>query len=105
MTVSRTLAVIVVRSPDGSKWPVHVRSPRWGNETLRWNFPSAQRREASGLRRSHPRLFDHLVGAIEDGQRDGEVERLRRLHVDDEVVLCGLLDGEVSGLSSLEYLA
>src|SRR6266852_8932767 len=104
MTVARTLAVIVVRSPDGSKWPVQVRSPRWGNEKVRWNFPSARPREASDLLHSHPSLFDHLCGAIEDGQRDGEIERFRRLHVDDQIEPCGLLDGEVGGLGALEDL-
>jgi hypothetical protein len=28
-------------------------------------------------------LFDYLVGAAEEGERDGEAERLGGLHVDD----------------------
>jgi hypothetical protein len=39
--------------------------------------------------------FDYLVGAGEDRLRNGEAERLRRLEVDDQLELSGLLDGEV----------
>ena len=36
-------------------------------------------------------LFDHLVGAAEQGKWHGEAKRLCRLHVDYEFELCALL--------------
>src|SRR5713226_8963773 len=101
MTVARTLAVIVVRSLDGSSG-LSKSDPRAGVKKVAGGiFPSARRREASASLHSHPCLFDHLVGHDEDGLWDGEVECLRGLQVDDQMEPRGLLDGEVGGLGSL----
>ena len=47
-------------------------------------------------------LFDHLVGAAEQGQRDGEAKRLGRLEVDVQLHLRGLLHRQISGFLALE---
>jgi hypothetical protein len=43
-------------------------------------------------------LFDHLVGAAEQRERDSDAERLGGLEVDDEFDRRGLLYGQVSWL-------
>src|SRR5260370_4060071 len=43
-------------------------------------------------------LFDRLVGAGEDGGRDIEAERIRRLEIDDQLELRRLLNRQVGGL-------
>src|SRR5215469_9227273 len=64
--------------------------------------------ERSGSRKGHPlswgafpdrphrgtTSFDHLVGYCEQAGRNGEVERPRRLQVDDELEFGRLLDGQ-----------
>ena len=40
-------------------------------------------------------LFDHLVGAGKQRQRDGEAERLRNLEVDDQLDIRDLLHRKV----------
>jgi hypothetical protein len=40
-------------------------------------------------------LFDHLVGATEQRHREGEIESLGRLEVDNELDLCKKLDRQV----------
>src|SRR5690349_20788322 len=50
------------------------------------------------------RLLDHLVSSAEQQQRDGEAERLGGLHVDDQLELCWLLDGQIGWLDALEDL-
>jgi hypothetical protein len=49
--------------------------------------------------------FDHLVGAHEQRERDGEAERLRSLEVDEQLDLGGLLEREISGLRVFEDTA
>src|SRR5258708_7927651 len=49
-----------------------------------------------------PRLFDDLVGACEQRERDGDAERLGGLEVDDEFDLRGLLDRQVGRLFASE---
>jgi hypothetical protein len=47
-------------------------------------------------------LLDHLVGARKYQRRDGDAERLCSLEVDDQLVFCWLLDGEIGGLGTSE---
>src|SRR6266478_4382569 len=49
-------------------------------------------------------LFDHLVGEGEDRGRDLQPDCSRGLEIDDELELCGLLNGEVSRLGALQNL-
>src|SRR5262245_55679263 len=47
-------------------------------------------------------LLDDLVGSQQERRWDCESKCLRRLHVDHELELSRLLDGEMSGLRALE---
>src|SRR5215831_1676315 len=49
-------------------------------------------------------LFDHLVGAGEQGRRDFEANRLRGLEIQDKLEFRGLLDRKVTGLGALQNL-
>src|SRR4029453_1930298 len=42
-------------------------------------------------------LLDHLVGARKYQRRDGDAERLCSLEVDDQLVFCWMLAGEIGG--------
>src|SRR5262249_52613826 len=46
--------------------------------------------------------FDHLVGAAHQWERHGDAERLRGLHVDDQLEFCDLLDRQVGRLLTFE---
>ena len=50
-----------------------------------------------------PSLY-YLIGAKKEGGRNGESEKFRRVAVDHELELRGLLDGEIGGLGALENL-
>src|SRR5262245_42035950 len=54
------------------------------------------------MQRSKAYLFDHLVGAAEQRDRDSEAERLGDLHVDHEPVLDGPLHRQLARLSTLK---
>ena len=47
-------------------------------------------------------LLDHLVGAAEQRQREGEAERLGGLEIDNELDFCKQLDRQVGGLLPVE---
>ena len=47
-------------------------------------------------------LFDHLVGATEQGERDCETKHLRDLEIDDQLDFHRLLHRQVSRLLALE---
>ena len=46
--------------------------------------------------------LDHLVGAAEQRDWEGEAERFGGVHVDDQLDLHRLLDGEVGRLFTIE---
>ena len=50
-------------------------------------------------------LFDHLVGAAEQGEWEREAERFRGLQVDRELNVGGLLHQQVGGLFALDDAA
>src|SRR5208337_4955830 len=52
-----------------------------------------------------PRLFDHLVGAAEQRQREGEPERLGSFEVDDQFDLRDLLNRQIDRFIALENTA
>jgi hypothetical protein len=54
--------------------------------------PKAAVSTCSKKRLQKPDLLDHLVGDCEQARRKGEVERPRRLQVDDELEFGRLLD-------------
>src|ERR1700722_12704893 len=47
-------------------------------------------------------LLDHLVGAAEQRQREGEAERLGGLEIDNELDFCKQLDRQGGGLLPVE---
>ena len=49
--------------------------------------------------------IDHLVGAQEEGFRNCEADRLRRLEIDHKFELGRLLDGQLSGFAPLRILS
>ena len=55
--------------------------------------PDFHRLDRTSLRLAH--LLDHLVGATEQRHWEGEIERLGRLEVDNELDLCKKLDRQV----------
>src|SRR5204863_6091452 len=68
--------------------------------------PCGSGRGVRSTRSGHSRpLFDHLVGAGEQRLRHGEAERLGGLHIDDELELGRLLDGQVGRLRPREDLS
>ena len=50
-------------------------------------------------------LFDHLVGASEQGERHGDAERLRRLQVDNQLDLGRLIHRQVGKLFAFQDAA
>ena len=47
-------------------------------------------------------LFDHLIGSRKQFVWDGECERLGGLEIDDQLILCRYLHGEIGRLLALE---
>ena len=66
-----------------------------------------QMQELSSAGKFHrgPSSFDHLVGAADQRQRNGEAERLSSLQVDDKLDFGGLLDRQIGRLLAFENLA
>src|SRR5438128_9424251 len=58
-----------------------------------------------GLCRPLANLFDHLVGPAKDRERESEAQRLRSLHVEDQLDSRGLLHGQIGGLLAFEDAA
>src|SRR6266498_4659684 len=54
-------------------------------------------------RSKQPVLFDYLVGATEEREREGEAEGFGCLEVDEQLEFRDLLDWQISRLVSLEY--
>ena len=52
--------------------------------------PAHRQNVANYPQRTWRELLDHLVGAGEDRQRDGEAERFGSLEIDDQFVFRGL---------------
>ena len=50
-------------------------------------------------------LIDHLVGAAEQREREGNAERFGGLEIEDQLDLGGLLNGQVGWLFTLENAA
>src|SRR6266436_7048512 len=65
---------------------------------------SQRRSEPSrSARKRHPRsLFDHLVGAGEEGFRNRETDRFRGFEVDDQLELGRLLNGQITRLLTFD---
>jgi hypothetical protein len=57
------------------------------------------------MQRGKVELFDHLVGAPEQGGRHGDAERLRRLQVDNQLDLGRLLHRQVGKLFAFQDAA
>ena len=49
-----------------------------------------------------PDLLDHLIGSRKQFVWDGESERLGGLEIDDQLILCRQLHGEIGRLLALE---
>src|SRR5713101_4005688 len=74
--------------------------------TARWSVTSCTRLLSSSARKAakHEHSASHLIHLQEHRLRNLEPECLRGLHVDDELELRWLLDGQVRGLGALEDL-
>ena len=48
--------------------------------------------------------LDHVIRPLQERLRDLQPEGLGGLEVDDQLELCGLLDGQVGGLGAFEDL-
>jgi hypothetical protein len=67
-----------------------------------WDFCNKICQVLTHAARQNPSLFDDLIGAAGQGQRDGDAQRLGGLEVDEELDLGCLLDRQVRGLFALE---
>jgi hypothetical protein len=65
-------------------------------------LPQQNLPKADIARRNKTRLFDHLVGAAGQGQRDSDAECLGGLQVDVQLHFRGLLNRKVGRLVALE---
>jgi hypothetical protein len=54
---------------------------------------------------AHVNSFDHLIGAAEQREGNGETKRLCDFEVDDQLNFHGLLDRQTGGIGSVENLA
>ena len=87
--------------------PKRSASPR-ATSTLQWRIglkaldPQRPIREADICSAAKFPLFDHLVGAIKDGWRDGKTDCLRGLEIDDEFKLGWKLNRELVGFCAFE---
>ena len=75
--------------------------------TARWSVTSCTRLLSSSARKAakHEHSASHLIHLQEHRLRNLEPECLRGIHVDDELELRRLLDGQVRGLGPLRILS
>src|SRR5216684_84549 len=64
--------------------------------------PDFHRLDRTSLRLAH--LFDHFVRAQYEPGRNLKADRLRGLEIDDQLEVCRLLDRQIGGLGSAQYL-
>src|SRR6516162_2168281 len=87
------------------------RERRMNPKCLGRPFPdtfSARSAHLTGLKMSRitrAASFDHLVGDGEHAGRNGEAERLGRLHVNDQLEFGRLLDRQITGLFAFKNAA
>ena len=81
--------------------PMRVRlSPNFGHIGPLWHSSRSASSGREQLQRGNP-LFDHDVGAQQEGFRDLQPDRLCRLEVDDQLEFRGLLNWNVFGMLAL----
>src|SRR5439155_22135231 len=88
-------AGIRLASPRRVRRPSDVNSGRISWSTLRSLFSSARHEVVLDS-------FNDLIRPQQERWRDREAERLRGLHIEDQLELRRLLDREVGGLGALE---
>jgi len=100
---SGSKAAVTARLPEGPLRPLKADMP---NSMRRVCFvPQADVSRCSNIRLQKPDLFDHLVGATEQREREGDAKRPGGLEINDQLDLGGLLDRQLSRLLAIENAA
>src|SRR5215813_10372682 len=89
----------------------HLRSPQCRVGSTPDSGHGSDRREhlrcvpqAALSKRSETTLFDHLVGARQDGRRNVEANRPRNLEIDHQFEPCWLLDWKITRVCTAQDL-